>query len=30
VNAAVEDLLLLDECAFEADWAAGVIYLPLR
>lgn len=27
---AIEDILLLDECAVEGDWAAGVIYLPLR
>ena len=27
---AVEDLLVLDGCAVEADWAAGVIYIPLR
>lgn len=26
----IEDLLLLNECAVEADWAAGVIYIPLR
>lgn len=30
VSAAVEDLLILNECAVESDWAAGVIYLPLR
>jgi hypothetical protein len=30
VGAAVDDLLMLDECATEADWAAGVIYIPLR
>jgi len=30
VSAAVEDLLLLNECAVEADWAAGVVYIPLR
>jgi hypothetical protein len=30
VGAAIADLLLLDECAIEADWAAGVIYIPLR
>jgi hypothetical protein len=30
VNAAVEDLLLINECAIDADWAAGVIYIPLR
>jgi hypothetical protein len=27
---AVEDLLLLEECGHETDWAAGVLYLPLR
>jgi len=26
----IEDLLLLDQCSRESDWAAGVIYLPLR
>lgn len=30
VSAAIEDLLFLNECAVEADWAAGVIYIPLR
>ena len=30
VGEMVEDLLLLDECAAETDWAAGVLYLPLR
>lgn len=30
VGAAVDDLLVLDRCATEGDWAAGVIYLPLR
>jgi len=30
VGSVIEDLLLLDECATEADWAAGVLYLPLR
>jgi hypothetical protein len=30
VGAAVDDLLVLDGCATEADWAAGVIYMPLR
>ncbi len=29
-GAVIEDLLLLNECAVEADWAAGVIYIPLR
>ena len=27
---AIEEILLLDECSVEHDWAAGVIYLPLR
>jgi hypothetical protein len=26
----IEQLLLLDECAIETDWAAGILYLPLR
>jgi hypothetical protein len=26
----IEDVLLLDQCSAESDWAAGVIYLPLR
>jgi len=30
VSVAVEDLLILDDCAVQADWAAGVIYIPLR
>jgi hypothetical protein len=30
IGAAVDDLLVLDGCAFERDWAAGVIYIPLR
>lgn len=30
VRAAVDDIPLLDGCAIEADWAAGVIYIPLR
>jgi hypothetical protein len=30
IGAAVDDILVLDECAVESDWAAGVIYLPLR
>ena len=29
VGSAIEDILLLDECATEIDWAAGVLYLPL-
>jgi hypothetical protein len=27
---AIEDILLLEECAIEDDWATGVVYLPLR
>ena len=27
---AIDDILLLDECAIEADWSAGIIHLPLR
>jgi hypothetical protein len=30
VGTAVDDLLVLDGCATEADWSSGVIYLPLR
>jgi hypothetical protein len=30
VATAVDDLLVLDGCAIEADWTAGVIYIPLR
>ena len=30
IGLVVEELLLLDECANEGDWAAGVLYLPLR
>jgi hypothetical protein len=30
VGAAVEDLLILNDCAVETDWTAGVIYIPLR
>jgi len=26
----IEEILLLDECSVEEDWAAGVVYLPLR
>lgn len=29
VGRVIEDLLLLNECAIEADWAAGVIFIPL-
>jgi hypothetical protein len=27
---AIDEILLLDECSIEDDWAAGVLYLPLR
>lgn len=30
VQAAIEDLLLLDECGREEDWATGLVYIPLR
>ncbi len=30
VSAVIDDLLLFNECAGESDWAAGVIYIPLR
>ena len=29
VSLVIEEILLLDECSIETDWAAGVIYLPL-
>jgi uncharacterized protein DUF5615 len=29
-GAVIEDILLLDQCSQPADWAAGVVYLPLR
>ncbi len=29
VRLVIEEILLLDECSIETDWAAGVIYLPL-
>jgi hypothetical protein len=25
----IEEILLLDECSTKADWASGVLYLPL-
>ena len=25
----IDDILLLDQCSVESDWAPGVIYLPL-
>ena len=30
ISLAVEDILLLDDCATEADWGFGIVYLPLR
>ena len=30
IGAAIEDLLILNDCAVETDWTAGVIYIPLR
>jgi hypothetical protein len=31
IGAVIEDILLLERCSLEPpDWAAGVIYLPLR
>ena len=29
-GSAIQELLLLDTCAVETDWIAGVLYLPLR
>ena len=29
VSLVIGEILLLDECSIETDWAAGVIYLPL-
>lgn len=30
IGSAIQDLLLLDQFSVEADWEAGVLYLPLR
>jgi len=30
VKAAIEDLLLLAECSYEAEWEGQIRYLPLR
>ena len=30
VGRVIDDILLLDHCSTAADWAAGVLYLPLR
>ena len=29
-DTAIEEVLLLDACSVQEDWAAGVLYLPLR
>lgn len=29
ISLVIEEILLLDECSIEADWASGIIYLPL-
>jgi hypothetical protein len=29
ISRVIDDLLLLDECSVEADWASGAVYLPL-
>lgn len=29
IASVIEEILLLDECSIDSDWAAGVIYLPL-
>jgi hypothetical protein len=26
----IDDVLLLEQCSTESEWAAGLIYLPLR
>jgi hypothetical protein len=30
IGAVIEEILLLDQCSEASDWAAGVVYLPLR
>ena len=30
VGPVIEEILLMDACFVESDWASGVIYLPLR
>ncbi|MBV8828901.1 MAG: hypothetical protein JO138_07100 [Acidobacteriaceae bacterium] len=30
IGQVIEEVLLLDRCSQESDWAAGVIYLPLQ
>lgn len=29
IGSVIDDILLLDECSINADWASGVVYLPL-
>jgi hypothetical protein len=29
IGTVIEDILLLDQCSEESDWAAGIVYLPL-
>ena len=29
IGLAIEEILLLETCADESDWAAGLVYLPL-
>jgi hypothetical protein len=29
IGLVIDDILLLDRCSVESDWAPGVIYLPL-
>ena len=29
IGTVIEQVLLLDGCSIDADWAAGVVYLPL-
>ncbi len=30
IGQVIEEVLLLDQCSTRSDWAAGIIYLPLR
>ena len=30
VGLVIEEILLLDQCSDESDWAAGAVYLPLQ
>ena len=29
IASAIEEILLLDGCSIDSDWAAGVVYLPI-